>query len=375
VSFSLVQYTLGETKTNTSGDAILQGDYSWSTTTYGDGDNNIKLTYQLKGYTGSSYSYAINNGVGSGTVNQITYVDDSNSNVLITEGTGSQHWILLTAPRFMVIGKLQFATSSGNDLNKVPKNVYIVGTDEYGDKRLLGSKLEADLMYQTTYYIDLLDTPVSDVYFIYQTRGNYNAVEILSFQYQDVVLQETQEVAGLISDAISTFNKTVTINDDLYVNGNSYTTGTATSSDDRLKHNEESIINALDTIRKLQPKHYFKTKELYDANHSFEIDGSGNIIDASGNMIHLPKEDGFIAQEVENIPELNFAVHIGSETTPYALNYNSIFTRSIKAMQELDAELQAEKAKVSVLEIQQADGLTKMALLDARIAALENPST
>ena len=375
VSFSLVQYTLGETKTNTSGEVLVLGDYSWSTTTYGDGNNNMKLTYQLRGYTGSSYSYVVNNGVGSGTVNQITYAEDSSSNVLITEGTGSQHWIRLTAPRFMVVGKLRFATSTGNDLNKVPKNVYIVGTDEYGDKRLLGSKLEADLMYQTTYYIDLLDTPVSDVYFIYQTRGNYNAVEFLDFQYHDVVLQETQEVAGLISDAISTFNKTVTINDDLYVNGNSYTTGTATSSDDRLKHNEESIINALDTIRKLQPKHYYKTKELYDANHSFEIDGSGNIIDASGNMIHLPKEDGFIAQEVENIPELNFAVHIGSETTPYALNYNSIFTRSIKAMQELDAELQAEKAKVSVLEIQQADGLTKMALLDARIAALENPST
>jgi cytoskeletal protein CcmA (bactofilin family) len=375
VSFSNVQYTLGETKTNTSGEVLVLGDYSWSTTTYGDGNNNIKLTYQLKGYTGSSYTYVVNNGVGSGTVNQITYVDDSNSNVLITEGTGSQHWIRLTAPRFMVIGKLRFATSSGNDLNKVPKNVYIVGTDEYGDKRLLGSKFEADLMYQTSYYIDLLDTPVSDVYFIYQTRGNYNAVEILSFQYQDVLLQETEEATGLISDAISIFNKTVTINDDLYVNGNSYTTGTATSSDDRLKHNEESIINALDTIRKLQPKHYYKTKKLYDANHSFVIDGSGNIIDASGNMIHLPKEDGFIAQEVENIPELNFAVHIGSETTPYALNYNSIFTRSIKAMQELDAELQAEKAKVSVLEIQQADGLNKMALLDARIAALENPST
>ena len=55
------------------------------------------------------------------------------------------------------------------------------------------------------------------VYFIYQTRGNYNPVEFLDFQYHDVVLQETQEVAGLISDAISTFNKTVTINDDLYV--------------------------------------------------------------------------------------------------------------------------------------------------------------
>jgi len=147
----------------------------------------------------------------------------------------------------------------------------------------------------------------------------------------------------------------------LYVAGNSYTTGSATSSDDRLKHNEINIENALETIRKLQPKHYYKTTEMYDENHHFSFDTSGNMVDICGNILPVPpEEEGFIAQEVENIPELRFLVSQGTETTPYALNYNSMFTRSVKALQELDVELQAEKIKNALLESRLSDIITRL---------------
>jgi hypothetical protein len=151
----------------------------------------------------------------------------------------------------------------------------------------------------------------------------------------------------------------------LYVAGNSYTTGSATSSDDRLKHNEINIENALETIRKLQPKHYYKTTEMYDENHHFSFDTSGNMVDICGNILPVPpEEDGFIAQEVNDIPELRFLVSQGTETTPYALNYNSIFTRSVKALQELDTKLQEEQDTIAILKKQITD-------LTARVNAIE----
>ena len=73
-------------------------------------------------------------------------------------------------------------------------------------------------------------------------------------------------------------------------------------------------------------------------------------------------EYGFIAQDVRRIPELSFLVS-GDEVdekgnqTPLGLNYQGIFVVAVKAIQELNTELQAEKARNDTLE--------------ARIAALE----
>jgi len=88
--------------------------------------------------------------------------------------------------------------------------------------------------------------------------------------------------------------------------------GTVTGSDDRVKHNEKTITNALTTISKLTPKHYIKTIKLYDASHNFLLDPSGNPLDTSGNPLKnseaYSKETGIIAQEIQCIPELQFAV-------------------------------------------------------------------
>ena len=93
--------------------------------------------------------------------------------------------------------------------------------------------------------------------------------------------------------------------------------GSNVSSDDRLKHNEKPITNALDIIDKLEAKQYFKTTEMYDASHDFELDASGNPLDASGNPLEKGKdyriENGFIAQDLLKIPELSFVVSGGDE--------------------------------------------------------------
>jgi hypothetical protein len=161
----------------------------------------------------------------------------------------------------------------------------------------------------------------------------------------------------------------------LEVVGDAKVTGTMTASsfnppsDTRIKHNEQLITDALSIISKLKPKHYFKTRKLYDASHNFQLDASGNPLDASGNPLkHMEDytiERGIIAQEIRNIPELRFVVY-GKENnnTPLSVDYNSLHCTHIAATQEIDRKQLADQAKIAALE-------TKVADLEARLVALE----
>ena len=104
--------------------------------------------------------------------------------------------------------------------------------------------------------------------------------------------------------------------------------GLLTGSDDRLKHNEELIANALTTIRQLTPQIYQKTATFKDPRYRGSLT-EPYIIEA-----------GLIAQEVEKIDELKFSVNVGNNQTPYSLNYNNIFVYSLAALKELDAQVQ-----------------------------------
>lgn len=104
--------------------------------------------------------------------------------------------------------------------------------------------------------------------------------------------------------------------------------GLLTGSDDRIKHNEELIANALATIRQLSPQIYQKTATFKDADYRGPLT-EPYIIEA-----------GLIAQEVEKIDELKFSVISGNEQSPYSLNYNNIFVYSLAALKELDAQVQ-----------------------------------
>ena len=110
-------------------------------------------------------------------------------------------------------------------------------------------------------------------------------------------------------------------------------------SDDRLKHNEQVISNALSTIRLLSPQTYDKSNTLTDASNTY--------VDA-----------GFIAQEVAQIPELAHYVHTGTDTEIWHLNYTPLFTYAVAGLKELDAIVQSQQTKIDSLE--------------ARLTALEN---
>ena len=142
--------------------------------------------------------------------------------------------------------------------------------------------------------------------------------------------------AGLFVNNINPLlGRDISINGSLIIDGSlnvngvlSSLNGTVITSDDRLKHNEEVIANALATIRQLSPQIYQKTATFRDPHYRGPLN-EPYIIEA-----------GLIAQEVEKINELKFCVVSGNEQIPYSLNYNNIFVYCLAALKELDAQVQ-----------------------------------
>jgi hypothetical protein len=130
-----------------------------------------------------------------------------------------------------------------------------------------------------------------------------------------------------------------------------YYNGGVLGSDDRLKHNEEEVVDALGTIKKLKLLKYDKTSKILDADFNGEL----------GDIPHW-KEMGFIAQSVNEIPELAFLVSVpgdpeeeiepglkrGVET--YGLDYQGINNLLVQAVQELSAKNDALEARLLALE-------------------------
>lgn len=138
-----------------------------------------------------------------------------------------------------------------------------------------------------------------------------------------------RNINPLITRGDISINGNLIIDGSLNIRGTGYTSSMAViTSDDRLKHNEETIANALTTIRQLNPQIYQKTSTFKDADYRGPL-SEPYIIEA-----------GLIAQEVEKIDELKFSVISGSNETPYSLNYNNIFVYSLAALKELDAQVQ-----------------------------------
>ena len=130
-------------------------------------------------------------------------------------------------------------------------------------------------------------------------------------------------------------------------------------SDDRLKHEEQDITNALETVKKIKPKFYWKTSEI---TNSYEVD------DENGTW-----EAGYIAQDVRaEIPELAFTV-VGEEydasgnPTPLALAYNSIQPYLTKAIQELSVLNDEKTAQIASMQTTITDLLSRIATLESRI--------
>ena len=110
------------------------------------------------------------------------------------------------------------------------------------------------------------------------------------------------------------------------------------SSDDRIKHNQVDISNAIETINKLTPKTYIKTKT---------VDPSDN------NFIY---SSGYIAQEISNnVPELSHVIN--DSNNKLSLNYIEIqpyITQSIIELNSLvnnnDVSINNLSQRLSLLE-------------------------
>ena len=170
-------------------------------------------------------------------------------------------------------------------------------------------------------------------------------------------------------------NATATESNTLYINGTIYATQGNTSSDDRIKYNEQDIngTTAINVINQLNPQKYEKIIQYpQDTNGVWiptdiewsetERDAIIDITDDEGNTTTKPKwnwsnEIGLIAQDVKLINELKDSVNgeevdaNGNQTT-LSLNYNDIFTYHIAATKQLINELNSIKARVAQLESQ-----------------------
>lgn len=99
------------------------------------------------------------------------------------------------------------------------------------------------------------------------------------------------------------------------------------TSDDRLKHNEVVINNGLNVVNKLVPQLYQKTK-------NFKVHDFSGIVNEPYIM-----EAGLIAQELEVLDDISFCVNVGTNLTPYRVNYNNIFVYGLAAIKELDNKI------------------------------------
>ena len=119
------------------------------------------------------------------------------------------------------------------------------------------------------------------------------------------------------------------------LNGTSLSVGgsTVSSSDQRLQFNAKQLSNALDNRNRLEPAEYDQTQDLTE------------IVTTDTPQSH---QCGFIAQSVQQIDELKYAVvggeigEDGVESIRY-LNYNVIFTHAVKAIQELSQLVKAQQ--------------------------------
>ena len=143
------------------------------------------------------------------------------------------------------------------------------------------------------------------------------------------------------------------------------------SSDDRLKHNEIDISNALSTIRQLKAQKYQKTNEMKDADYIGDLSNVDWIYEA-----------GFIAQDILKISNLDYLVDGGDYIDDsgneiiekYYLNYNDIFVYNVAATQELDVIVQQQKNEINYLKDKNLELENKVDLLKNKLNELLSES-
>jgi len=148
--------------------------------------------------------------------------------------------------------------------------------------------------------------------------------------------------------------------------GHLYAAGsTRYSSDDRLKHFEEEIPNCLELIKQVKPYKYKKTIKMYTEDYTGEIGTEDK---------DWYWEIGFIAQDIEKIPYLEFAVSKPENDTEgkYALNYTHFIGVCLQGIKDLHNRHQPEIAKVATLQSDLTIEKEKVATLQTDLTTLQS---
>jgi hypothetical protein len=216
------------------------------------------------------------------------------------------------------------------------------------------------------YNLDVQQSDGSWASRIYNTGSSGDAAGLLV--RTDATASDNASAFGIFTDGAykflvkSTGNVGISTTDTssykLHVNGSVFASSYYPTSDDRVKHNEQPIVGALETLSKITPKKYIKTTEMYDVDHDFKLDSDGNPIDENGESVEHRIEAGVIAQQVLTVDELAFAVtpegvdEDENATRPHGLDYNSLFTYAIAAIQEQQKLIEDLRGEVEVLKKQ-----------------------
>ena len=281
----------------TASDGAASDRFGWSVAI--DGDYAIVGAYAHDGNSGSAYIYNVQTGT---ELYKLTANDG--------EANDSFGYSVAIDGNYAIVGS---RTGNGN----------------VGDS---GSAY----IFNVTNGIQLYNLSASDGYtndyfgYSVDIDGNYAVVGSLNDDDDGVNSGSAYIFTGAF---ISPDANALNVNGDGLFSGTIISNGSVLSSDDRVKHNEQPITNALTTISKITPKHYFKTKNtLYDPSHNFLLNSQNQPLSVSGTPLILNKdytiETGIIAQEIQTIPELEFTVQ---NTTPLGVDYNSIHCTHIAA--------------------------------------------
>jgi hypothetical protein len=228
----------------------------------------------------------------------------------------------------------------------VKTNILRLGSDvsmTFLDSRIFTSndiRINAEISCNSfiTNTLTTSDMSASSLFYVNNIRpfNNANPLCISGNVLMDSSLTLLNRVKLFLNNINPLLGRDISINGSLIIDGSvniingvlTTPTGGLINSDDRLKHNEELITNALITIRQLSPQIYQKTATFKDPHYRGPLNDPYVI------------EAGLIAQEVEKIDTLKFSVISGNEQSPYSLNYNNIFVYGLAALKELDSQVQ-----------------------------------
>lgn len=282
------------------------------------------------------------------------YVDGSIDNAHIADGAITSGKISTTDSVFNIKsdGRVAMGTTSHQDRLVVQFDEDNSSSQDYREVKGITIRNASEIA--NTFMALKLETPGSQVAFVGERiTGDLMNLHIISEAADGV----PNTLLTFTDNKIGVRNKTPLYDLDVlgYIHASLgvLANNVILTSDDRVKHNQEVISNALETLLKLTPKKYIKTVEMYETDHNFELDAEGKPVNKE---VEYKVEAGVIAQEVLKIEELAFAVtpetknENGEVVGPHGVNYNSLFTYAVAAIKEQQAIIEDLKARVEALE-------------------------